>query len=73
MDLLLLAEFAYNNISNTTTSISPFFVNKDYYPSITIHLERNITLSYIYEFAIGLDKLQDTLKIEISATQQWYQ
>jgi len=42
---LPLAEFAYNNASSATTSVSPFFTNKKYHPNITVHPERNIAFS----------------------------
>jgi IS30 family transposase len=40
--LLPLAEFTYNNAPNATTGVSPFFANKGYNPSITVHLECNL-------------------------------
>ena len=43
--LLLLAEFAYNNIPSATTSVPLFFTNKKYHPNITVHSEHNITSS----------------------------
>ncbi len=64
-DLLLLAKSIYNNTPSATTSVSVFFTNKDYHISITIYLERDIALSYTYEFVINFNKLQDALKIEI--------
>jgi len=69
LDFLLLAKFVYNNAFSTTTGVSPFFTNRGYYPNITIYLEKNITSFHVCKFAIDLDKLQDTLKIEISAIQ----
>jgi len=36
-ELLPLAEFTYNNALSATTSVSPFFTNKGYYPNITVH------------------------------------
>jgi hypothetical protein len=36
-ELLLLAEFAYNNTPSATTGIFPFFTNKRYHPNITVH------------------------------------
>jgi len=44
-EFLLFVDFAYNNTLSATTSISPFFVNKGYYPNITVHSEYNITSS----------------------------
>ena len=43
--LLSLAEFAYNNTPSTTTSVSLFFVNKEYHSNIAIHSEHNIASS----------------------------
>jgi len=40
---------------------------------ITIYPERDIASFFACEFTVDLDKLQNTLKMEISATQQWYQ
>jgi len=34
VDLLPLAEFAYNNAPSATTGVSPFFANKGYHPNI---------------------------------------
>ena len=59
-------KFTHNNALSTTTSISLFFANKEYYPNITIHPEHNITSFQAYNFTINLDELQSTLKAEIS-------
>ena len=72
-ELLFLAEFAYNNAPSVTTGIFPFFANKGYHLNITVHPKRDIASSRAYDFAIDLDKLQSTLKSEISAAQQHYQ
>ena len=64
--LLSLAEFAYNNAPSATTSVSLFFTNKEYHPNITVHSEHNIASSQAYDFTIDLNKLQSTLKTEIS-------
>ena len=72
-ELLPLAEFAYNNALSTTTSVSPFFTNKRYYPKITVHPEHKIAFIQAHNFTIDLDELQSTLKAEISAAQQCYQ
>ena len=71
-ELLLLAEFAYNNAPSTTTGVSPFFANKGYHPNITVHPEHDIASSWAHNFAIDLDELQSTLKAEISVAQQRY-
>jgi hypothetical protein len=41
--LLPLGEFAYNNTLNDTTGVTPFFTNKGYHPSVTVHPERDLT------------------------------
>jgi hypothetical protein len=35
--LLPIAEFCYNNTPSSTTEVSPFFANKGYNPTFTIH------------------------------------
>ena len=65
-ELLPLAEFVYNNALSAATSVSPFFANKRYHPNITAHPEHDIASSQAHDFAIDLDKLQSTLKAEIS-------
>ena len=60
-ELQPLTKFAYNNALSATTSVSPFFVNKEYHLNITLHSE--------YDFAIDLDELQSTFKTEISMAQ----
>jgi len=63
----------YNNILSATTGISPFFMNKGYYLSISVYLEQDIALSHAWKFTIDLNKLQSNLKTKIFAVQQWYQ
>ena len=72
-ELLPLMKFAYNNALSTTTSVSPFFANKEYYPNITVYPERDIAFSQAHDFTIDLNKLQSTLKAEISVAQQRHQ
>ena len=47
--LLPLAEFSYNNALNATTGVSPFFANKGYDPSITIHPEYELASSRAHQ------------------------
>jgi len=72
-ELLSLTEFAYNNALSATTGISPFFANKEYHPNITVHPKHDIASSWACDFVIDLNKLQSTLKAEISMDQQYYQ
>ena len=48
--LLPLAEFSYNNALNATTGVSPFFANKGYDLSITIHPEYELASSCAHQF-----------------------
>ena len=48
---------AYNNALSATTSVSPFFANKEYYLNITVHSEHNIASSRACDFVINLDEL----------------
>ena len=43
------------------------FANKNYYPSINIYLKIYIASFSIYKFAIDINELQNTLKMEIFA------
>src|SRR5260221_4990974 len=43
--LLPMAEFAYNNATNVTTEVSPFFTNKGYQPEFTADLQAETSLA----------------------------
>jgi transposase InsO family protein len=72
-ELLPLAEFAYNNAPNSTTGVSPFFANKGYDPSITVHLERDIASNRALDFASNLEELHAYLREQIREAQLRYQ
>ena len=72
-DLLPLAEFAYNNTPSATTGVSPFFTNKGYHPSITVHPECNLSLARAREYAVNLESLHQYLHEEMAAAQKRYQ
>jgi transposase InsO family protein len=69
-DLLLLAEFAYNNAPNTSTGVSPFFANKGYHPVLDIHPECNVASLCTCEFATNLDKLHKHLADSLKLAQE---
>jgi len=73
LELLPLAEFAYNNTPSSTTDVSPFFTNKGYHPNLLVYPERDIASSHAHDFVIDLDELQGTLKEEIAKAQMQYQ
>ena len=70
--LLPLAEFAYNNALNATMGLTPFYANKGYHPSITIHLKCNIASTRAQDFAVDLDDLHQQLQSHISDMQKRY-
>jgi len=72
LELLPLAEFAYNNAPSATTGVSPFFANKGYHSNLSVYPERDIASSRARDFVIDLDELQSTLKEEIANAQRQY-
>ena len=72
-DLLLLAEFAYNNSPNATTGVSPFFTNKGYHPNISVHPEQDLASQHARDFVIDLDELHTTVHEQILLAQKHYQ
>jgi len=69
-ELLPLAEFVYNNALSATTSVSPFFANKGYYPNLIVYPEQDIASSHTRDFIVDLNELQSTLKEEIARAQR---
>ena len=69
-ELLPLAEFAYNNAPSATTGVSPFFANKGYNPSITVHPEHDLASMRAHDFVVNLDELHATLKTKIAHAQR---
>ena len=67
--LLPFAEFAYNNAPNASTGITPFFANKGYHPSVTIHPEKEVASSYAKDFVVNLQELHTFLKEQITEAQ----
>jgi len=73
LELLPLAEFAYNNAPSATTGVSPFFANKGYHPNLIVYPEQDIASSCACDFIVDLNELQSTLKEEIARAQRQYQ
>ena len=73
LQLLPLAEFAYNNAPSATTGVSLFFANKGYHPNLIVYPEQDIASSHARDFIVDLDKLQGILKEEIAKAQRQYQ
>jgi len=60
VDLLPLAEFAYNN-TPSATEVLPFFTNKGYHPNISIYPERDMTSAQACDYAVDLESLHQYL------------
>src|SRR5260370_12572090 len=72
-ELLPLTEFTYNNATNATMGVAPFFANKGYHPELTTDLTVVTTSTEAEQFIANLSDLQDKLKENIARTQERYQ
>src|SRR5258708_39203145 len=71
--LLLMAEFAYNNAMNaTTTGVSPFFANKGYHLEITSDPQAKTSSAEAQTFVADLERIQAELKENITQAQERY-
>src|SRR5258708_753131 len=70
--LLLIAEFAYNNATNTMTGVSPFFANKGYHLEFTVDLQAETSLAKAEAFVADLECIQVELKENITQAQERY-
>src|SRR5258706_1432259 len=70
--LLLMAEFAYNNATNATTGVSPFFTNKGYHPEITSDPQAETSSAEAQTFMANLEHVQVELKENIAQAQERY-
>src|SRR5258708_28710855 len=68
--LLLMAKFAYNNATNTTTGVSPFFTNKGYHLELTSDLQAETSLAEAQAFMANLECIQAELKENITQDQE---
>ena len=71
--LLPLAEFAYNNATNATTGVSPFFANNGYHLELIMNLKATTTSMEAERFVANLSRLQEELKENIVRAQERYQ
>src|SRR5258705_2451497 len=70
--LLPMAEFAYNNATNATTGVSPFFANKGYHLEITSDPQAETSLAKAQTFVADLECIQAELKENITQAQERY-
>src|SRR6266446_4725159 len=70
--LLLMAKFAYNNTTNVTTGVSPFFTNKGYHPEFTADPQADTSSAEVQTFVADLECTQAELKENIAQAQERY-
>src|SRR6266446_4758187 len=70
--LLPMAKFAYNNTTNATTGVSPFFANKGYHPEFTADLQVETSSAKVQAFMADLEHIQVELKENIAQAQERY-
>src|SRR5258707_10166661 len=68
--LLPMAEFTYNNATNATTGVSPFFANKGYHPEFTADPQVETSLAEVQAFVVDLECIQAELKENIAQAQK---
>ena len=67
-----MAEFAYNNATNATTGVSPFFANKEYHPEFTMDPQAKTSSAEAQTFVADLERIQAELKESIAQAQERY-
>src|SRR5260221_7072505 len=71
--LLPMAEFTYNNATNATTGVSPFFANKGYHLEFTADPQVETSSAEAQAFVADLERVQVELKENIAQAQERYQ
>ncbi len=70
--LLPMAKFAYNNATNATTGVSPFFTNKGYHLEFTVDPQVETSSAEAQAFVADLECVQAELKENIAQAQERY-
>jgi len=73
VDLLPIAEFAYNNAPHSTTQVSPFYANYGYNSHVTLNLDVTVPDPTAHDFAKSLSHLHNYCKLQVVIAQTQYQ
>ena len=66
LELLPMAEFAYNNMLNASTGVSPFYANKGYNPNLLIHPECDLASAGAQQYITDLAELHANSRTQFS-------
>lgn len=72
VDYLPLAEFAFNNLRNASTNVSPFYASYGFHPSFTPSFSAPASNPSAESFAKRIAIIQDELRAELEHAQQQY-
>src|SRR5882724_10561865 len=72
VNLLPLAEFAYNNTSHSATMVTPFFANKGFHPKLEVSLEPVVS-DTAHQVATDLKELHQYFHDQISHAIRQYE
>ncbi|KAG8935233.1 hypothetical protein FRC01_005489 [Tulasnella sp. 417] len=72
-DLLPLAEFSFNNTSNSSTKQTPFFANFGYHPRFTLKTSQSESVPAVEGFVERLRTTREELELELKHAKEDYQ
>ena len=71
VNLLPLAEFAYNNTLHSVTMVTPFFANKGFHPKLEVSL-KPVVSDTAHQVATDLKELDQYLRDQVSCAIRQY-
>src|SRR5882724_10575695 len=72
VNLLPLAEFAYNNMLHSATMVTPFFANKGFHPKLEVSL-KPVVSDTVQQVATDLKELHRYLRDQVSRAIRQYE
>ena len=72
VNLLPLAEFAYNNTSQSATMVTPFFANKGFHPKLEVSLD-SVVSETAHQVTTDLKELHQYLRDQVSHAIKQYE